>query len=51
MLKKSLSCVLLLATSCSVFAAPQTEKQIADIVNRTVAPLIKEQAFPAWRWR
>lgn len=46
MLKKSLSLMLLLATSGSVFAAPQTEKQIADIVSRTVTPLIKEQAIP-----
>ncbi|MBC3380055.1 CMY2/MIR/ACT/EC family class C beta-lactamase [Serratia fonticola] len=46
MLKKSLSCVLLLATSGSLFAAPQTEKQIADIVNRAVAPLMQEQGIP-----
>lgn len=46
MIKKSLSCVLLLAASSSVFAAPQTEKQIADIVNRTISPLMKEQAIP-----
>lgn len=46
MMKKSLSCVLLLAASCSALAAPQTEKQIADIVNRTVMPLMKEQDIP-----
>lgn len=46
MLKKSLSLMLLLATSGSVFAAPQTEKQLADIVHRTIAPLMKEQAIP-----
>lgn len=46
MLKKSLSLMLLLATSGSVLAAPHTEKQITEIVNRTVAPLMKEQAIP-----
>lgn len=45
-MKKSISCVVLLAMSGSALAATPTEKQIADIVNRTVTPLMKEQAIP-----
>lgn len=45
-MKKSLCAVLLLTASCSALAAPQTEKQIADTVNRIMTPLMKEQAIP-----
>lgn len=38
--------MLLLTASCSALAAPQTEKQIADTVNRIMTPLMKEQAIP-----
>lgn len=45
MFKTSL-CALLLGASCTALAAPYTEQQITDIVNRTITPLIKEQAIP-----
>lgn len=47
-MKKSLCLTLLLAASCTSFAAQKdlTAQQIEKIVNRTVAPLIKEQAIP-----
>lgn len=44
MMKKSLCCALLLTASFSTFAAAKTEQQIADIVNRTITPLMQEQA-------
>ncbi|WNJ82139.1 CMY2/MIR/ACT/EC family class C beta-lactamase [Cedecea neteri] len=48
MMKKSLCLTLLLAASCSSFAAQKelTALQIEKLVNRTVAPLMKEQAIP-----
>ncbi|HHE8542773.1 TPA: CMY-2 family class C beta-lactamase [Citrobacter freundii] len=46
MMKKSLCCVLLLTASFSTLAASKTEQQITDIVNRTITPLMKEQAIP-----
>ncbi|MDV7070936.1 CMY-2 family class C beta-lactamase [Citrobacter werkmanii] len=46
MMKKSLCCALLLTASVSTFAAEKTEQQIADIVNRTITPLMQEQAIP-----
>jgi CubicO group peptidase (beta-lactamase class C family) len=48
MLKKSLCCALLLTASCSSFAAAKTltEKQIAQVVDDTLAPLLKEQNIP-----
>ncbi|EJD6656421.1 CMH family class C beta-lactamase [Enterobacter cloacae] len=46
MMKKSLSCALLLSVACSAFAAPMSEKQLADVVERTVTPLMKAQAIP-----
>lgn len=46
MMKKSLCCALLLTASFSTFAAAKTEQQIADIVNRTITPLMQEQAIP-----
>ncbi|MCJ7891305.1 DNA replication terminus site-binding protein, partial [Salmonella enterica subsp. enterica serovar Heidelberg] len=42
---KSLCCALLLTASFSTFAAAKTEQQIADIVNRTITPLMQEQAI------
>lgn len=45
MMKKSLCCALLLTASFSTFAAAKTEQQIADIVNRTITPLMQEQAY------
>lgn len=45
-MKKFLACILLLVMSGTAFAAPKTEKQIAEIVNRTITPLMKEQAIP-----
>ena len=45
-MKKSLCCALLLSASFSTLAAPVTDKQLADIVNRTIAPLMQEQAIP-----
>lgn len=46
MMTKSLCCALLLSTSCSVLAAPMSEKQLAEVVERTVTPLMKAQAIP-----
>ncbi len=45
MFKTSL-CALLLGASCSALAAPHTEQQITEIVNRAITPLLKEQAIP-----
>lgn len=49
MMKKSLCCALLLTASFSTFAAAKTEQQIADIVNRTITPLMQEQAIPGMK--
>jgi CubicO group peptidase (beta-lactamase class C family) len=48
MMKKTLCCMLALTASCSAFAASKTltEKQIAQTVERTIAPLLKEQGIP-----
>jgi CubicO group peptidase (beta-lactamase class C family) len=48
MMKKTLCCVLALTASYSAFAAPKTltEKQIAQTVERTITPLLKEQSIP-----
>ncbi len=46
MMTKSLCCTLLLSTSCSVLATPMSEKQLAEVVERTVTPLMKAQAIP-----
>lgn len=46
MMKKSLCGALLLGTSCMAFAAPMSEKQLAEVVERTVTPLMKAQAIP-----
>ena len=45
MFKTSL-CALLLGASCTALAAPHTEQQITEIVNRAITPLMKEQAIP-----
>ncbi|MBM3074133.1 CMY2/MIR/ACT/EC family class C beta-lactamase [Lelliottia sp. RWM.1] len=46
MMKKSLCCALLLGLSYSAIAAPMSEKQLADVVERTITPLMKTQAIP-----
>ncbi|MDR0174288.1 ACT family cephalosporin-hydrolyzing class C beta-lactamase [Enterobacter sichuanensis] len=46
MMKKSLSCALLLSVACSAFAAPMSEKQLAKVVERAVTPLMNAQAIP-----
>nr|WP_128268234.1 CMY-2 family class C beta-lactamase CFE-2 [Citrobacter freundii]ATB52609.1 AmpC [Citrobacter freundii]AWX35642.1 beta-lactamase [Citrobacter freundii] len=50
MMKKSICCALLVTASLSTFAADKTEQQIADIVNRTITPLMQEQAIPGMRF-
>jgi len=46
MMTKSLSCALLLSVTSSAFAAPMSEKQLAEVVERTVTPLMHAQAIP-----
>ena len=46
MMNKSLCCALLLGASYSCFAAPMSEKQLADVVERSVTPLMKAQGIP-----
>ena len=46
MMTKSLSCALLLSVASAAFAAPMSEKQLAEVVERTVTPLINAQAIP-----
>lgn len=46
MTKTPLCCALLLATSTSSFAATSSTEPLADIVNNTVMPLLKEQHIP-----
>ncbi|MGG5837821.1 serine hydrolase, partial [Huaxiibacter chinensis] len=46
MINKSLCCALMLGVSCSAFAGTMSEKQLAEVVNRTITPLMKEQAIP-----
>ena len=48
MMKKTLCCVLMLTASCSTLAATKalTEQQIAQTVNQTIEPLLKEQNIP-----
>ena len=46
MMTKSLSCALLLSVASSAFAAPMSEKQLAEVVERTVMPLMNAQAIP-----
>ncbi len=46
MIKKSLCCALLLGVSCSGAAAPMSEKQLAETVERAVIPLMKAQSIP-----
>ena len=46
MMTKSLSCALLLSVTSSAFAATMSEKQLAEVVERTVTPLMNAQAIP-----
>ncbi|MEP8940974.1 ACT family cephalosporin-hydrolyzing class C beta-lactamase [Enterobacter mori] len=46
MIKKSLCCALLLGVSCSSIAASITEKQLADVVEKSITPLMKAQSIP-----
>lgn len=46
MMTKSLSCALLLSVASAAFAAPMYEKQLAEVVERTVTPLMNAQAIP-----
>lgn len=46
MMTKSLSCALLLSVASAAFAAPMSEKQLAEVVERTVMPLMNAQAIP-----
>ncbi|MEZ6875889.1 CMY2/MIR/ACT/EC family class C beta-lactamase [Enterobacter sp. KBR-315C3_2022] len=46
MIKKSLCCALLLSASCSALAAPVSDSAMADVVEKTIAPLMKSQAIP-----
>ncbi|EOX7395978.1 ACT family cephalosporin-hydrolyzing class C beta-lactamase [Enterobacter quasiroggenkampii] len=46
MMKKTLSCALLLSVASTAFAAPMSEKQLAEVVERTVMPLMNAQAIP-----
>ncbi|MCK6773901.1 MIR family cephalosporin-hydrolyzing class C beta-lactamase [Enterobacter roggenkampii] len=46
MMTKSLSCTLLLSVASAAFAAPMSEKQLAEVVERTVTPLMNAQAIP-----
>ncbi|MGC6100127.1 ACT family cephalosporin-hydrolyzing class C beta-lactamase [Enterobacter quasiroggenkampii] len=46
MMKKPLSCALLLSVASAAFAAPMSEKQLAEVVERTVTPLMNAQAIP-----
>lgn len=46
MMTKSLSCALLLSVASAAFAAPMSEKQLAEVVKRTVTPLMNAQAIP-----
>ncbi|WP_234084461.1 ACT family cephalosporin-hydrolyzing class C beta-lactamase [Enterobacter quasiroggenkampii] len=46
MMKKTLSCALLLSVASAAFAAPMSQKQLAEVVERTVTPLMNAQAIP-----
>ncbi|MEG5855430.1 ACT family cephalosporin-hydrolyzing class C beta-lactamase [Enterobacter mori] len=46
MIKKSLCYALLLGVSCSSIAASMTEKQLADVVEKNITPLMKAQSIP-----
>ncbi len=46
MMLKSLSCALLIVASSSALAGTQTEKQLGDMVNNVVIPLMKKEAIP-----
>ena len=46
MIKKSLCCALLLGVSCSSIAASMSDKQLADVVEKSITPLMKAQSIP-----
>lgn len=46
MMLKTLSCALLIVASSSALAGTQTEKQLGDMVNNVVIPLMKKEAIP-----
>ncbi|RTN22913.1 CMY2/MIR/ACT/EC family class C beta-lactamase [Enterobacter quasimori] len=46
MIKKSLCCALLLGVSCSSIAASMSEKQLANVVEKNITPLMKAQSIP-----
>lgn len=45
-MKAPLCCALLLTIASNACATPWSEQQIADVVTRTITPLMKEQAIP-----
>lgn len=45
-MKAPLCCALLLTVASNACATPWSEQQIADVVTRTITPLMKEQAIP-----
>jgi beta-lactamase class C ACT/MIR len=46
MIKKTLYCALLLGVSCSSLAAAMSDKQLADVVEKSITPLMKAQSIP-----
>lgn len=46
MMKKILCCALVLSTSCPAFAAPMSDKQLAEVVEQTITPLMNAQTIP-----
>lgn len=46
MIKKSLCCALLIGVSCSSLAAAMSDKQLADVVEKSITPLMKAQSIP-----
>lgn len=45
-MKKSLCCALLLTATGSAFAGTLSDKQLADVVEQTITPLMKTQSIP-----
>lgn len=46
MIKKSLCCALLVGVSYSNLAAAMSDKQLADVVEKSITPLMKAQSIP-----
>jgi beta-lactamase class C ACT/MIR len=46
MIKKSLCCALLVGVSYSSLAAAMSDKQLADVVEKSITPLMKAQSIP-----